>query len=102
MQPEVDVLARGVFCVTLVIVGTWGSDLLVAFEFFYYQLAVPSLPCPTLMLLESPSIFSCLTAPAQSPGSQGQLRFSHVLTLHPPSFPALPTSHYILWLPVLP
>lgn len=101
MQPEVDVLARGAFCVALVIVGRWGSYLLVAFAFFYYQLAVPSLPCPTLMPLESPSIFSCLTA-AQSPGSQGQLQFSWVLTLHPPSFPALPTSHCALWLPVLP
>lgn len=52
MQPEVDMLARGVTCVTLVIGEDGGSYLLVAFEFFYYQLALPTLP------LESPSLFT--------------------------------------------
>lgn len=34
MQSVVDMLARGVTCVTLVIVGRWGSYLLVALSSF--------------------------------------------------------------------
>lgn len=87
MQSVVDMLARGVTCVTLVIVGRWGSYLLVALNSFTTRCTIP--PLSHFMPLESPSIFSYLTAPAQISGTQGQLQFSLVLTLYTPFFPAI-------------
>lgn len=55
MQPEVDMIAMGGDLHYLGDRGRWGSYLLVAFEFFYYQLAVPPLPCPTLCLWSHPA-----------------------------------------------
>lgn len=86
MQSVVDMLAKGVTCVTLVIVGRWVSYLLIALNSFTTRCTIP--PLSHFMPLESPSIFSYLTALAQSSGTQGQLQFSLVLTLYPLSLPS--------------
>lgn len=90
MQSVVDMLARGVTCVTLVIVGRWGKLFACCFKFFYYQMYHPSLVplyafgvTQHLQLPNSPS--SDLRNPGTTPIFPGADFIYSFLPCHPTS-----------------